>query len=262
MKRNCRVDQGFTLLELLIVIGVIGILAALLLSAFSRARDKGMTTACASNVHQINVAVAMYRDNNGDSFPWTWTGTNVGRGVCWFTYLQPYLASTNAILCPTKERWRIGKPLAYIFSENGTISDYAANYQIGGHDAPGLSPLRGGKDTTIARPSTTVYVVDAGTQPLDTIDPSLCVTSRSPEKKQCWVLDDPAGAGGVWVCEPPADINDNWCGPSIRHSGRSNIGFTDGHHEAMKPNWYYHWTPWLNPALGGGSTQSAPPRGT
>jgi prepilin-type processing-associated H-X9-DG protein len=53
----------------------------------------------------------------------------------------------------------------------------------------------------------------------------------------------------------------NWGGPSIRHNRKSEVGFLDGHAESMKPSqWYWHWTPWLNPALGGGANQSQQPR--
>ena len=199
----------------------------------------------------------MYSGNNGGSYPYCWTGSNVGSGMCWYLEILPELANTNALLCPTKEIWRSGQTLTYIFSLDGTISDYAANYQISGGHGPAISPIAPDKDTIPLRPATTVYVVDAGTQPIDSTDGALCVTLQSPEKKQCWVLDDPGGVESGLVL---SSSDDNWCGPSIRHSGRSNIGFMDGHHEAMKPNWYYHWTPWLNPALGGGSGDSSPPR--
>ena len=58
--------RAFTLVELLVVIAVIGILAALLLPALASARDKGRKTACVSNLHQIGIALLNYAtDNNG-----------------------------------------------------------------------------------------------------------------------------------------------------------------------------------------------------
>lgn len=254
---SLRRQGAFTLIELLVVIAIIAILAALLLPALSKAKSKAMASSCANNVHQINLAVAMYTANNAGSYPFCWTGTNVGSGICWYSYILPELANTNALLCPTKEKQRDGQPLSYIFSLDGIISDYAANYQIGGGGSPMMPPIGPDKDTVVVRPATTVYVVDAGTQPIDTTNADLCVTTQSPEKEQCWVLDDPGGVEGALV----TSVDDNWCGPSIQHSGRGNIGFMDGHYEAKTPQWYYRWTPWLNPAFGGESGGSGPPRG-
>jgi prepilin-type N-terminal cleavage/methylation domain-containing protein/prepilin-type processing-associated H-X9-DG protein len=250
--------DGFTLIELLVVIAIIAILAALLLPTLSRSKEKALTIRCTSNVHQINLAARMYIDDNNGFFAWTWTGTQIGRGVTWFTYLRPYLKNTNVLFCPAKQRLMGNTPIAYIFSDDGSIAQYAANFQIGGANAPGvvLSPV---KDSAVVRSATTVYVVDAGTEAVDTTNVNQCVTPSSPEKKQSWVLDDPAGAGGGFVCSP-SSFDDNWCAPSVRHSGTSNVGFVDGHSELMKPRWFYHWTPWLNPALGGGNTASIKPR--
>src|SRR5215469_5687808 len=229
-----RRKRAFTLIELLVVIAIIAILAALLLPALSKAKAKAMASSCANNAHQINLAAAMYAGNNGNSYPWTWTGTNVGTGICWYSLLLPDLVNTNALLCPTKESSRNGEPLPYIFSRDGRFSDYAANYQIGGDNAPLIGPLLPMKDTLIAAPATTVYVVDAGTQPVDTTNADQCVTSASPQKQQCWVLDDPGSYQGGLVCAP-STFDDNWCGPSICHLGNSNVGFADGHQEAKKP---------------------------
>jgi len=61
--------RAFTLLELLVVIAVIGMLAALLLPALSRARQEGKRTSCASNLRQVNLAIRLYADDWSDSLP-------------------------------------------------------------------------------------------------------------------------------------------------------------------------------------------------
>jgi prepilin-type N-terminal cleavage/methylation domain-containing protein len=51
---------GFTLVELLAAIAIIGVLAALLLPALSRAKAQAQSTACKNHLRQIGLALAMY----------------------------------------------------------------------------------------------------------------------------------------------------------------------------------------------------------
>ena len=60
---------GFTLVEMLVVIAVITILAALLLPTFSSAKARTKQTACLNNLRQINLGVRMYADDYADTLP-------------------------------------------------------------------------------------------------------------------------------------------------------------------------------------------------
>lgn len=60
MKRR---PQGFTLIEILIVLAIIAILAALLFPAFKRAQESAYEANCATNLHQIYVAMQLYRQD-------------------------------------------------------------------------------------------------------------------------------------------------------------------------------------------------------
>jgi prepilin-type N-terminal cleavage/methylation domain-containing protein/prepilin-type processing-associated H-X9-DG protein len=62
--------RAFTLIEMLIVIGIIGLLAALLLPALSGARNVARKSSCMNNLHQIGVAIYTYANDYDGSIPY------------------------------------------------------------------------------------------------------------------------------------------------------------------------------------------------
>ena len=87
-----RNGKGFTLVELLVVIAVIAILAGLLLSALTRAKQKALSVSCANKLRQMVLALGMYiHDNN--AFPYYSYEYYSNYTACfdsWFTTLSPY----------------------------------------------------------------------------------------------------------------------------------------------------------------------------
>src|SRR6267154_475694 len=68
--RGPRFRIAFSLIELLVVIGIIGVLASLLMPAFSRAKGKANDTKCISNLRQIGIALSIYADENQGRLPY------------------------------------------------------------------------------------------------------------------------------------------------------------------------------------------------
>src|SRR5689334_10508239 len=106
-------DAGFTLTELLVVIAVIAVLAAILFPVFARARSRARQTTCLSNMRQIGTAMQLYLQEYDDVLMPVWTegappfwpptesvSSSQLVSVPWTGLLQPYLTSQAVLYCP------------------------------------------------------------------------------------------------------------------------------------------------------------------
>jgi prepilin-type N-terminal cleavage/methylation domain-containing protein len=74
MECTSRKSRAFTLVELLVVIGIIAILIALLLPALRKAQESARRTSCLSNLHQIHIFMVMYSQQFRDQVPLGYSG--------------------------------------------------------------------------------------------------------------------------------------------------------------------------------------------
>lgn len=86
--------RAFTLIEVLVVIGIIAILAGMLLPALSRAKSRAVATKCRCNLQQLGIGCCMYVGDNADNLPET-----SHQGASWIGKLAIY-GITNIYRCP------------------------------------------------------------------------------------------------------------------------------------------------------------------
>lgn len=89
---------GFTLVELLVVITIIAILAAMLLPALARAKNSAHRVACAANLRQLRLGLGLYTTDIGGLLP-----SRESRDR-WPAQLQPQYAETKLLRCPADAR--------------------------------------------------------------------------------------------------------------------------------------------------------------
>jgi prepilin-type N-terminal cleavage/methylation domain-containing protein/prepilin-type processing-associated H-X9-DG protein len=120
--------RGFTLVELLVVIGIIAVLISILMPALVKARVQAKVVACASNQRQIYMGIVMYaNDNNGylpgtqsyeanygaqyftgyGNYPWEFSNNN-GSSLWWYGQADPTLVPSNASWGGTTRWFGIG----------------------------------------------------------------------------------------------------------------------------------------------------------
>lgn len=147
-------SRGFTLIEVLVVITVISIIAAILFPVFAKVREKARQTTCLNNLKQLGIAMQMYADDSDGCFPGAqvsdgghgnpygnWAGVyNVG-GPCDPTkgQIYPYVKNAEVYLCPSDRG--IAAPLiddsyAQMFPLSYTMNYLLAHINMDCHSAP------------------------------------------------------------------------------------------------------------------------------
>jgi prepilin-type N-terminal cleavage/methylation domain-containing protein/prepilin-type processing-associated H-X9-DG protein len=126
-------DRAFTLVELLVVIAIIAVLASLLLPVVSKAKERGRSTACLSNLRQVGIALQLFVQENNNMLPVMYdalVSTNgPGTNATIDRVLSNHLGNARILLCPSDRQ--------DLFLQTG--SSYAWNSLVNGQDADRLT---------------------------------------------------------------------------------------------------------------------------
>jgi prepilin-type N-terminal cleavage/methylation domain-containing protein/prepilin-type processing-associated H-X9-DG protein len=153
MRQDCfhQRRHAFTLVELLVVVGIISVLIGLLMPVLGKVRKHAQEVHCAANLHSIGQALTMYTQQYG-----FYPGWSAGPVAVWPPRLRAFLGGNSRVFfCPAQDdrcEWRMlgpapggvaiatqtgwgyvqGEPLIHIFN---TYFSYGYNaYGTGGND--------------------------------------------------------------------------------------------------------------------------------
>jgi prepilin-type N-terminal cleavage/methylation domain-containing protein/prepilin-type processing-associated H-X9-DG protein len=249
-------SRGFTLVELLVVIGIIALLISILLPALTTARQAAAATASLSNLRQLGIGLALYRSENRGYYP-VHSLEGTAPRLRWADYIYPYMRNTEVymsqLLSAEERSGRMLKEFAHTTDPaTGAVipgttifyGGYGYNYQYlgNGRKPGGLTPFHA-NDRMIKASAQTIALADTHgsmdggavytKEGVYTIDPprqSMELGSRGSRRTS----PDPTQAGNYSYRGGNDGDPSRRATPAERNRGKVNVLFCDGHGESMK----------------------------
>lgn len=195
------------MIELLTVIAIIGILAAILIPVVGRVRSTARAAECVSNLRQLSSAAVLYAEENKGRLPTSYDGTLEGM---WYTALTPLIASqkiqpqnwgqlTRIVSSPGPFKCPVVDPTDAAYT-NPWLS-YKMNCQLQDKPSGAPAPVAGLPLARIGRPSATLLFAEGRSH------------------SAFWTWDPAAVTQGLWY----------------PHDSQVNVSFVDGHVVRQKP---------------------------
>lgn len=214
--------NAFTLVELLVVIGIIAILISVLVPALNRARMSARRVACLSNLKQLVTGLQSYLVHSKGTFPAHRESLRADDPF-WGDALMPYLKTTEIFRCPDMTgEIRNDNGRVWEFSYRATEVCYGYNSYFLGHAAyndkspeygymPFIKPQNWMKVTQVRNSATVMAFADTS--------PPVNYSMWWPH---AWATTLVTNEGNQGVT-------------GRRHNGLGAVAFVDGHCEMMKP---------------------------
>jgi len=213
-----RAPGGFTLVELLVVIGIIAMLIGILLPALNRARQSAISAQCESNLRQISNGVFMYvGDAKGKMVPYSASIGTPAATVYWPQIILPYLNNAQAVwICKNFPQYDNASLSTLNASDYGINLDHVAS-SINGTPIPvSMASFRGTShilllaDTQYSVPLHAKYGTSSFTA-------GFLRTYSPPDQAAI----TPATAASTYL--------QTTAGMDFRHTGHANVVYLDGH---------------------------------
>jgi prepilin-type processing-associated H-X9-DG protein/prepilin-type N-terminal cleavage/methylation domain-containing protein len=238
--------RAFTLVELLVVIGIVAVLASLLLPVLSKARSRAIRTACLNNLKQLQICWLMYPMDHHDLL----VPNNSAVAV----------PGSSTSLTAAGVSWCLGsarKDTTTTNIENGLLFPY--NTSVGIYRCPAdQSTIEDGAGNLLPQLRTRSYNMSQSVNGYPEFDPVMrdyipsfkrLTQIKAPDPTHCLVfIDEHADTMYDALFGMPTDFYDGsqtwWDMPANRHSQGGNLSFADGHVEPWKwmvPKIFRHW---------------------
>jgi prepilin-type N-terminal cleavage/methylation domain-containing protein/prepilin-type processing-associated H-X9-DG protein len=216
---------AFTLIEMLVVIAIIGILAALLLPVLSAAKRKAQRTDCTNNLRQINLGIHIYSDDSNDASPSPGSAASATNFVTLYSaykQLMKNYVGVNGASLPQDKLFDCSADTFYpnhIFTADSAPTEYV---QQGLHETPFVDfssySFNGGdgRTETIGTNAVTITRPGLGNVKLSAV--------KHPSKT---VLIAEASAFAPWSWHEPSS-------QLIFNDAKNMVSFVDGHVSYIK----------------------------